>query len=117
MAKGLHWTEEELNNLNLRKEKARINTLKQEVKQAKGLEDKPKKSIRITVVSNVKYRFIIGVDCGVSTGIAVYDTSLKGLIKVDTLMIHQAMDYVLKMHTNHILSEIFVRVEDARLNS
>jgi hypothetical protein len=59
-----------------------------------------------------KYKFYIGIDCGVNTGVAVWNSEAQKFIGVGSMKIHEAMelikDYVFSM-------EVFVRVEDARL--
>lgn len=59
------------------------------------------------------YDYVIGIDCGVNTGYAIYDCEERKLVCVETTMIHRAMDdirhgYAAKGY------KIFVRVEDAR---
>ena len=60
----------------------------------------------------MSYKYYIGIDTGVSTGIAVWDAENKDFLLIETTMIHRAMDLV-KQHANR--SDTFVRVEDARL--
>jgi hypothetical protein len=64
-------------------------------------------------MNNKNYRYYIGIDTGVNTGFALWDSLEKKFEDVDTLMIHQAIDLV-----RHIVMEnprmTFVRVEDAR---
>lgn len=55
--------------------------------------------------------FIIGIDTGVNTGIASYNTSEQKLEMVDCMKIHDAIQYV---STMNYVGAIFVRVEDAR---
>ena len=55
---------------------------------------------------------LIGIDTGVHTGFAVYDTDLKALIYVKEYPIHRAMDLVKRMFDDG--SDIKVRFEDAR---
>lgn len=57
-----------------------------------------------------KFRYYVGIDTGVQTGLAVWDKHEKKLIDVQTLMIHEAMDTV----RNWIHLHAFIRVEDAR---
>jgi len=54
----------------------------------------------------------IGIDTGVHTGFAVYDTDLKALIYVKEYPIHRAMDIVKRLFDDG--SDIKVRFEDAR---
>ena len=56
----------------------------------------------------------IGIDPGTDTGIAVWNTSTKQFISIKTIMIHQALECVLKHHHDCIVSEIEVVCEDAR---
>jgi hypothetical protein len=62
------------------------------------------------------YRYYIGIDCGVNTGIAIYDREKKDLIIVDSDMIHITMDYVRRIVTERIIpiDETLFVVEDAR---
>jgi hypothetical protein len=57
-----------------------------------------------------RFKYYVGIDCGVETGLAVWHAEEKKLIEVKTLMIHQAMDVV----RNWIHLHAFIRVEDAR---
>ena len=59
-----------------------------------------------------KYDYIIGIDPGTHTGLAVW-TGLN-LAQVQTLMIHEAL---LAVHDWNGLVNIFVRIEDARLRT
>lgn len=54
----------------------------------------------------------VGIDCGVDTGFAVWDSELKEMLHVATLKIHKAMQYVLN-YIDHgcALTVVF---EDAR---
>ena len=60
----------------------------------------------------VKYRYYIGIDAGVDTGLAVWDKAERKLIKVQTLLIHQAQEVVKEIFAGN--PQTFVRVEDAR---
>lgn len=62
-----------------------------------------------------KYKYYIGIDCGVRTGLCVWDNSGKKIITIDTYMIHEAMKYVEKVCITFPGDEIMIRVEDARL--
>lgn len=57
------------------------------------------------------YDFIIGIDPGVNTGIAIWNNKDKKLIEVVTVKIHEAMDIVFGY--SGIIS-VIVRFEDAR---
>jgi hypothetical protein len=62
----------------------------------------------------MKPRYIIGIDSGVNTGIAIWDKQEKKFVDITTTMIHRAMDAVKKWHEANISNPIHVRVEDAR---
>jgi hypothetical protein len=57
-------------------------------------------------------KMIIGIDPGVQTGLALYDTEVKILCQLETVPIHRAMETVLRYHSQY---KIVVRFEDARL--
>lgn len=59
-----------------------------------------------------KFDIYIGIDTGVSTGIAVWDAESKKFIHLETVKIHRAMEIVRHYHT--INGNIHVKVEDAR---
>ena len=59
------------------------------------------------------YRYYIGIDCGVNTGISLYDREHKKLLIVDTESIHTVLNYVHAAYRNY-KNEILVVVEDAR---
>lgn len=59
------------------------------------------------------YKYYIGIDTGVNTGIAVYDSLSKALILIKTTDIISAIDIVKQYH-NDYPNDVFVRVEDAR---
>ncbi|MGL6269739.1 MAG: hypothetical protein ACRC2O_17525, partial [Chitinophagaceae bacterium] len=54
---------------------------------------------------------IIGIDCGVATGYAIWN-NLRQNLDTCSLSIHQAMALVLEKHWEY---DIYVRIEDARL--
>ena len=60
--------------------------------------------------------YFIGIDTGTHTGIAVWSSSERKLVSVETKAIHAAMRDVLRWHREHP-GEIFVRFEDARLRN
>lgn len=62
----------------------------------------------------MNYTYYIGIDCGVNTGICVWDKSLKQMRYIASLPIHKAMDEV-KYWQRNGLGTILVRIEDARL--
>lgn len=57
------------------------------------------------------YDFIIGIDPGVNTGIAVWNNSKKQLTDVGSVMIHEAMEMVIGYNTGCFKG--LVRFEDA----
>lgn len=60
-----------------------------------------------------KYQYYIGIDTGVNTGFAVWDTELQKYQNIYTLKIDEAMEMINVYKYNHV--SIFVRFEDARL--
>lgn len=60
-----------------------------------------------------KYEIVIGIDCGVSTGFAVWNKTDKRFDEIATLKIHDAMFRVKQMYDKGY--KLMVRVEDARL--
>jgi hypothetical protein len=60
-----------------------------------------------------KHNYIIGIDCGVNTGITIINRSKRSIVAIKTVMIHQAMQMVKDCHQEN-LNQVFVRVEDAR---
>lgn len=63
-----------------------------------------------------KYRYVIGIDAGTKTGIAVWDRKLKKLMRLETMKIHAALTYVKQLtEWQEQLGEFYlVIVEDAR---
>lgn len=63
------------------------------------------------------HRYLIGIDCGVETGIALYDRFTKTLESVETKPIHFCMFWITNFWLNDLRSRdgLLVRVEDARL--
>jgi predicted mannosyl-3-phosphoglycerate phosphatase (HAD superfamily) len=58
---------------------------------------------------------LVGIDTGVDTGFAIYDTKTRKLVEVGSMMIHQAMKCVSDLYKVHKdLDGIKIRVEDAR---
>lgn len=53
----------------------------------------------------------IGIDCGVHTGLAVWDSGSKAFVSVDTVAVHTALFAVRDLALN---DEVTVVVEDAR---
>lgn len=58
-----------------------------------------------------KSEFAIGIDSGVSTGIAIWDIANKQFVEIKTMPVHRALEVVKSYHERHTIS---VRVEDAR---
>lgn len=61
-----------------------------------------------------KYRYYIGIDTGVNTGFAIWDKQQKSFYSIQSIMIHDALNAVTNWYNQNIISEMFVRVEDAR---
>ncbi|MDF2189310.1 hypothetical protein [Paraflavitalea sp. CAU 1676] len=71
---------------------------------------------RKTIPSKSKYTWIIGIDTGTHTGIALWNRKEKKLVTVETMPIHRAMDCVKMLHEVHE-NEVMIRFEDARLRT
>ncbi len=54
---------------------------------------------------------MIGIDTGVNTGIAIWDVNTKQFLRIDTVLIHEALLVVLDLNSRF---NVKVRVEDAR---
>lgn len=67
--------------------------------------------------TNRSYKIIIGIDCGVTTGICVWLTEDKSIYYVGSAPIHVVMDSVKLYHTRLYPGEVKVRIEDARLRT
>jgi len=63
------------------------------------------------MIKQKKFDFIIGIDSGTKTGIAVLDTATQTFRMIDTVAIHQALHIVGEMAEQYSLGVI---VEDAR---
>jgi hypothetical protein len=61
----------------------------------------------------MKPEIVVGIDTGVSTGIAVWNVSTRCFNQVETTKIHIAMSAVEELHLNNP-GKVLVRVEDAR---
>lgn len=61
----------------------------------------------------VRADIVIGIDCGVKTGIAVYSLAKKKFDEVQTTQIHRAMNRINYYNLRYPM--VLVRVEDARL--
>lgn len=66
------------------------------------------------VFSKAKYRYYIGIDCGVNTGFAIWDRTEQNFSLVSSVMIHQAMRSVEEWDRLFRTKGVFIRVEDAR---
>lgn len=62
--------------------------------------------------NNSKHTFIIGIDAGVKTGLAIWSKEDKKLVQVETTKIHRAMQIITNYHREG--KQLQVRVEDAR---
>ena len=61
------------------------------------------------------YRYYIGIDCGVNTGIAIYDRVDKKFIIVGTNMIHVIFDYLKDIFSSGMdVNDTLFVIEDAR---
>lgn len=58
-----------------------------------------------------QYDYIIGIDAGVNTGIAVWNKRFNLFGSIETMPIHKAMEIIKRVNEQE---KIFVRVEDAR---
>lgn len=56
-------------------------------------------------------RYFIGIDPGVDTGFAVWDSDAKDFLAIETVKIHEAIEWVSRSSFKYA----FFRVEDARL--
>lgn len=65
----------------------------------------------------LKTRYIIGIDCGVNTGFAVWDCTLQKLIEVKTYSAHTAWAQIRTMKHFYGAAALYVRFEDARLRT
>lgn len=60
-----------------------------------------------------KYDWYVGIDCGVSTGVAIWSRHQKIFTKILTIKIHKAWELVIDLDMNNP-GDILIRVEDAR---
>ena len=67
--------------------------------------------------SNMKAKYIIGIDPGVNTGFAVWSREKKEFVVVTCDKIHEAMTMVRVAVQNYGIEDVFVRMEDARLRT
>jgi hypothetical protein len=61
-----------------------------------------------------RYRYYIGVDCGVQTGLAIWDSADKKFYLLESVKIHTALQHVSEWHKAFARSGVMVRIEDAR---
>ncbi len=73
----------------------------------------PKKVIPLNKLRDKAHRFVIGIDPGVKTGVALYDRKKRRLLSVGSHAIHEAMDTIL-LCNDTVIDGLFVRFEDAR---
>lgn len=57
-------------------------------------------------------KYLVGIDCGVDTGVAIYDPLAHCLTALDTMTIDRAMKFVLEMRDAGTLGRVYF--EDAR---
>lgn len=62
----------------------------------------------------MKYDYVIGIDTGVHTGYALWNTQTKTIDEYGTFKIHEVLFKILKLSDQH---KVLVRVEDARKRS
>ena len=84
------------------------------------MDDIKEKGLRIHVPENrpvvfakKEYDFIVGIDTGVNTGLAIWNKIDKSFTTVETLQLHQVMFRIRELKDAGI--SFLVRVEDARL--
>ncbi len=75
-----------------------------------GFNIKKTKYLQIFIII-MKEKIIIGIDPGVNTGFAVFSVEQQRFLKVDTLLIHEALFLIDSYLIEH---DAIVRVEDAR---
>lgn len=63
--------------------------------------------------TNSQYKYFIGIDCGVQTGICIWSKWDKRIRQLATIKIHKAMETVKYWHSTNP-GQVKVRVEDAR---
>lgn len=63
-----------------------------------------------------KAAFIIGIDPGVNTGLSIWSTATKELLRVETVEIHQALFYIVSFVKEFgiVKGLVHIRFEDAR---
>ena len=121
MAKGLHWSENDLNKLNDRQEKVRLNQLRDEVIAKRGV-PKAEKQRRTTfkksmddLVKKPKYRYIIGIDPDlIKCGISIWSIDDEEFITLTAVPISEIIDII---RGNYLKVEILIRVDAGWLNN
>jgi hypothetical protein len=73
---------------------------------------KTEQSILPVRACTAKHQFLIGIDPGVQTGIALWDRASKSLQKIETVSIIEAQHFLLRQKDQW--PHIFLRIEDAR---
>lgn len=61
-----------------------------------------------------KKQFHVGIDCGVQTGLAIWNARYEQFVTVKTVKIHQAMQEITDIQKAYG-NDLKVRIEDARL--
>jgi hypothetical protein len=64
-----------------------------------------------------KKRYCVGIDPGVNTGFAIWDTQKREIVSIETVTIHKAFDRVQASIVCFGKDNIHVRFEDARLRT
>lgn len=89
---------------------------KQKDKESGSKTKKQKKSVIRPIINYTLYDLLIGIDCGVETGFALYNRKTKELLRVSTMKIHQAMKEISHQFALNGQS-LMVCFEDARLRT
>ncbi len=61
-----------------------------------------------------KPKYYIGIDTGVNTGVAVWNTQTRAFEFIETVKIHRALETAYHFVDTHGIDNIFIIVEDAR---
>lgn len=61
-----------------------------------------------------QYRYYIGIDTGVNTGLGAWNKTERRLERVEDIPIHKAMEIVKTWHRKGTTKNMLIRVEDAR---
>lgn len=70
--------------------------------------------LAIAKVVKRRYRYYIGIDSGVNTGLAIWDRAETKFYLLETVKIHVALQHVSEWHKAFMRSGVMVRIEDAR---